>query len=435
MASPSITTLPVVALRLFTLQRVSLWRLPGDPRALVSLWFGAYLVIKLASPDRAYWYYELARPLAQLGLAVMAGLLAAGLLGKAGDALRFAFGFLLITAIGLLCQAALFQLAPDDDLWGDYLVPALAVIAAVRFAVSSSGWHLPADKVRAGLAAALVLAAALGWRQGENALIRYAAEREGPPRPPDIDAEQLWTAQPGLLSAALARLPERAGPAPKTFVVGVAAGGMQRIFGREAGKAGSVLAGRFGPGSAAAVLSNSADDLKRLPMANRTNLAAVLGEIGRRADPRRDLVVLYLASHGSRDAELSTGLPDYTRLQPITADFLADALRKAGIGRRMVVVSACYSGSWIKPLASPDTILLTASAADRTSFGCDDERDTTVFGEAFVRHAAERGISLQDAFAAMRADINAQEAKSSGARSLPQSSVGANMQSLWTAPD
>ncbi|OYU34876.1 C13 family peptidase [Novosphingobium sp. PASSN1] len=435
MASPSIRTLSGTAVRLLTLQRVSLWRVPGDPRALASLWLGAYLAIKLASPDRAYWYYELARPLAQLGLAVMAGLLAAGLLGKAADALRFAFGFVLITAIGLLCQAAFFQLAPDDDLWADYLVPALAVIAAVRFAVSSSGWHLPADKARASLAAALVLTAALGWRQGESALIRYAAEREDTPRPTEIDAEQLWIAQPALLSAALARLPERTGAGPRTYVVGVAAGGMQRIFGREAAKAGAVLAERFGPGSGAAVLSNSADDLSRLPLANRTNLAAVLGEIGRRADPQRDLVVLYLASHGSRDGALSTDLPGYTRLQPITARFLADALRKAKIGRRMVVVSACYSGSWIKPLASPETILLTASAADRTSFGCDDKRDTTVFGEAFIRRAGTRGTSLEDAFAAVRADVNEEEASSADARSLPQSQIGANMQALWTAQE
>ncbi len=438
MTNPSIRTLPGAAVRLLTLQRVSLWRLPGDPRAVAVLWLGAYLAIKLASPDRAYWYYELARPLAQLGLAVVAGLLAAGLLGKGGDALRFAFGFLLITATALLLQAALDQLAGEawsDDPGRDFFVCAWGMIAAVRLVATASGWHLPADKVWASLAAVLVLAASLGWRQGESALIRYAAEREDTPRPPDIDAEQLWTAQPALVSAALAKLPAPGSTAPRTYVVGVAAGGMQRIFGREAAKAGAALAGRFGPGSGAAVLSNSADDLSRLALANRTNLAAVLGEIGRRADPQRDLVVLYLASHGSRDSELSTTLPDYTRLQPITASFLADALRTARIGRRVIVVSACYSGSWIKPLAAPDAILFTASAADRTSFGCDDKRDTTVFGEAFIHRTGERGISLEDAFASVRADVNEEEAKSGTARSLPQSFIGTNMQALWSGRD
>lgn len=438
MVNPSIRSLPGVAVRLLTLQRVSLRQLPGDPRAVAVLWLGAYLAIKLVSPDRAYWYYELARPLAQLGLSVMAGLLAAGLLGKNGDALRFAFGLLLITATGLLLQAAYDQLVPEDwpdDPLRDLLLPAWGVIAAVRLVVASSGWSRTAEMVRVGLATALILAASLAWRQGESALIRYAAERKGTPRPPEIDAEQLWTTQPALLSAALARLPERAAAAPRTYVVGVAAGGMQRIFGREVAKAGDVLRERFGSASDVAILSNSTDDLSRLPMANRINLTAVLGEIGRRAHPQRDLVVLYLASHGSREGELSTGLPDYTRLQPITARILADALRNARIGRRMVVVSACYSGSWIKPLASPDAILLTASAAERNSFGCDDQRDTTVFGEAFIRRMGEHGTSLQGAFASVRADVNEEEAKSGEARSLPQSYVGTNMQALWSGRD
>ncbi len=424
--------------RLLTLRQVSLWRFPCEPRAVALLWLGAYLALKLASPDREMWYYDLARPLAQLGLAVLAGLLAASILGKSGDALRFVFAFLLIALTCLLLQTALYQLAPDnwlEDPWQTLIFPMWGVILAVRFVLTASGWNRAADKLRAGVAVALVLGMSLAWTDWERALFQYAAAHEDRPRPPELDAEKLWTVQPALLSAAMARLPKSADPAPRTYVLGVAAGGMQRIFGREAAKAGAALAARFGPNSGVVVLSNSEDDMLRLPIANRSNLAAMLDEIGRRADPQRDLVVLYLASHGSRDAILSTGLPDYTPLQPISADFLASALRHAGIGRRIVVVSACYAGSWIKPLASSDAILLTASAANRTSFGCDDQRDTTVFGGAFIRRTGAHSISLEDAFASVRADVNEEEAKSSGARSLPQSFVGAKMQALWTARD
>lgn len=210
---------------------------------------------------------------------------------------------------------------------------------------------------------------------------------------------------------------------------------MQRIFGREVAQAGIALAQRFGPIGAAVILSNSSEDLTRLPMANRSNLAALLDEVGRRADPQRDLVVVYLASHGSREGELSTNLPDYTRLKPISADYLAGALRHAGIGRHIVVVSACYSGSWIKPLAAPDAIVLTASAADRTSFGCDDKRDTTVFGETFIRHIGSHGSSLKDAFAGMQSDIAKDETSDARTPSQPQSEVGSGMQALWTGRD
>ncbi len=424
--------------RLLTLRQISLWRLPCEPRAVSLLWLGGYLILKLASPNREMWYYDLAQPLAQLGLAVVAGLLAASILGKGGDALRFVFAFLLIALVCLLLQTALDQLASDggpDSPSQTLIVPAFGVIAAVRFVSTASGWNRVSDKLRAAVAVSLVLAASLAWNEGERALFHYAAAHEDRPRLPDFDAEELWTAQPALVSTALAHLPAADDRAPRTFIVGVAAGGMQRLFGREVSKASGALAGRFGAGSGAAVLSNSEADIMRLPLANRTNLGAVLDEIGGRADPKRDLVVLYLASHGSRDGELSTGLPDYTRLQPVNADFLAEALHKARVGRRMIVVSACYSGSWIKPLASPDTILMTASAADRTSFGCEDKRDTTLFGEAFIRHMGGRGVSLQDAFARVRADIDKDETAGGNTHSLPQSFVGPNMQTLWIKRD
>lgn len=420
------------------MRQVSLWRLPGEPRAAALLWLGGYLILKLASPNREMWYYDLAQPLAQLGLVVVAGLLAATILGKSGDALRFVFAFLMIAFACLLLQTALDQLASDDGPGSPsqtLIVQTYGVIAAVRFVSTASGWNRVADKLRAAVVVALIMAASLAWNEGERALFRYAAAHQDRPSLPEFDAEELWTAQPALLSTALAQLPAGGDRAPRTFIVGVAAGGMQRLFGREVAKASVALTGRFGSGSGAAVLSNSEDDVMRLPLANRTNLGAVLEEIGRRADPKRDLVVLYLASHGSREAKLSTGLSDYTRLQPISADFLADALRKAQIGRRMIVVSACYSGSWIKPLASPDTILMTASAADRTSFGCDDKRDTTVFGEAFIHRMGELGVSLQDAFARARSDIDKVERAGGDTPSLPQSYVGPNMQAVWTARD
>lgn len=438
MASAPAPLLFNATVRLLTLRQVSLWRMPAEPRAVGSLWLGAYLALKLASPDREMWYYDLARPLAQLGLAVVAGLFAAGLLRKAGDALRFVFAFLLITTAALLLQALFYALTLDygiDAQVPRLLITAFGLILAVRFVWTASAWNQRGDKLRAALAAAVVLSAALAWTDGERALMIYAVQNEERPDLPDIDTEALWTAQPARLAAELAKLPEGSSPASRTFVIGVAAGGRQRIFGREVAKAGAALASRFGAEGRGAILSNSADDVIRLPMANRTNLAALLDEVGRRADPQRDLVVLYLASHGSRDGVLSTSLPDYTRLQPISADYLASALRHAAIGRRIVVVSACYSGSWIKPLASPDTIVLTASAADRTSFGCDDKRDTTEFGEAFIQSLGARGTTLRDAFEATRRDIDRSETAEERDHSLPQSHVGANMQALWTARD
>lgn len=98
----------------------------------------------------------------------------------------------------------------------------------------------------------------------------------------------------------------------------------------------------------------------------------------------------------------------------------------------MIVVSACYSGTWIKPLASPDTIVITAAAADRTSFGCDDSRQYTVFGQAMIEGGLASGVSLEQAYAQLRRDVEREEAAQGATPSLPQVFVGERMRDVWT---
>jgi hypothetical protein len=91
------------------------------------------------------------------------------------------------------------------------------------------------------------------------------------------------------------------------------------------------------------------------------------------------------------------------------------------------VISACYAGGFIEPLKDPDTVLITAAAADRTSFGCSDDRDLTYFGEAFYRDALPRATSLQDAFQLARAAIATREQAEHVTASDPQAYFGARI--------
>jgi hypothetical protein len=63
----------------------------------------------------------------------------------------------------------------------------------------------------------------------------------------------------------------------------------------------------------------------------------------------------------------------------------------------VIVISACYSGSFIPALQSPETLIITASAADKTSFGC-NEADYTYFGRAFFDLAMREQSSMKKAF-------------------------------------
>jgi hypothetical protein len=96
-------------------------------------------------------------------------------------------------------------------------------------------------------------------------------------------------------------------------------------------------------------------------------------------------------------------------LKDLGASDLAAALQESGIKWRVIVISACHAGSFIDELRNPNTMVITASAGDKTSFGCSDERDLTYFGEAFYRDALPDAKSLRDAFETAKAAIGARE--------------------------
>src|SRR4029078_13680946 len=96
-------------------------------------------------------------------------------------------------------------------------------------------------------------------------------------------------------------------------------------------------------------------------------------------------------------------------------------LTRPAIRWRVIVISACYAGSFIKPLADDHTILITAAAKNRPSFGCGADSALTYFGEAFYRDALPDAPSLRQAFEVAKLDVSARE-KAEGERpSNPQS--------------
>jgi len=244
---------------------------------------------------------------------------------------------------------------------------------------------------------------------------------------------QLWQAQSQLMANELGTLQPRVAGRTNVYAIAVAGQGAMQLFSREARLALQVAAGRFGGDYRGGVLlSNVLPDLPSHPWATQASVEAAARGIGQRIDPERDLVVVYLTSHGSPDAWISTSLPNNTAFPPISSTSLAAALSQAGIKRRVVIISACFSASWIPALASDDTIVITAAAKDRTSFGCDDSRYLTYFGEAFLEGPLARGASLREAFETARGKVAKWEANEQFIPSMPQASIGQNLRALWT---
>jgi hypothetical protein len=136
-------------------------------------------------------------------------------------------------------------------------------------------------------------------------------------------------------------------------------------------------------------------------------------------NPDRDILFLALSSHGSSDPLLSVSNGSLD-LQQLTGEKLSEALEASGIKRRIIVISACHAGAFIPDLQNPNTIIITAAAAEKTSFGCSDDRDLTYFGEAFYRDALPKALTLQDAFTQAKAAIALRETQEHQKTSDPQ---------------
>lgn len=206
--------------------------------------------------------------------------------------------------------------------------------------------------------------------------------------------EQGLLNQGRLLEQALAAVPPSTA-AIELYSLALAGDGKQSVFMREADYVTGMLASRFGA-IGQITLANHRDHLADRAMASRETLSRSVQTLAARSGPE-DLVFIYLTSHGTSEHEL---VLDQPRLQlgDLPADELAAVLAPLKGRDKVVVISACYSGGFIPALRDEKTLIMTASRADRVSFGCSEEADFTYFGDALFAQALNQTDDLQQAF-------------------------------------
>ncbi len=246
-----------------------------------------------------------------------------------------------------------------------------------------------------------------------------------------VDREQLLFDQPARIDAQIARMSAPPADAAAVYFVGFAGFGAQRVFAEEIHTAASVVGKRYESSERQLLLVNDRRDEETLPYATAPALRYGLAQIGKRMDRERDVLFLALSSHGSEDATLSVSNEAFY-WNDLSGVELREMLDESGIQWRVIVISACHAGSFIEHLKDERTIVLTAAAKDRTSFGCSDDRDLTYFGEAFYRDALPSAANLRAAFDAARTAIGARETQEDVSRSDPQADFGALMERKLT---
>jgi len=249
-----------------------------------------------------------------------------------------------------------------------------------------------------------------------------------------INIEDIFYSQSDLIKQETDRLlPERAGQTDLYFL-GFAGDADEDVFMNEAMLAKKLFDDQFDTSERSILLINNDKTVMDLPLANAHNLESAVMALAETMNPTEDILFLMLSSHGSEDHKLAV---DYSPLgmNDIGPGEIKTILDNAGIKWRVIVISACYSGGFIEPLIDENTLIMTAADKDRHSFGCGHDGDYTYFGEAlFGKHLKlERDFST--AFNAAKKDIEAREKEESVDSSMPQISIGENIEkqlSLFT---
>jgi hypothetical protein len=161
-------------------------------------------------------------------------------------------------------------------------------------------------------------------------------------------------------------------------------------------------------------------------------VAAALSGIAADAGPD-DVVLVYVSTHGAPG--LLGRSANGEELEPIDPGDLRAWLAPLRNHDTVLILSACFSGSFIPALQAPHRIIFTAARPDRTSFGCQAGAEHTVFGDALLRALRPARESLRTIVAATRATVTARErALRVDLPSQPQLSVGAAVTRLYDAP-
>jgi hypothetical protein len=363
----------------------------------------------------------------------------ARLAGRTDETLRLLTAFLSL-AIPIELTASIFgpaigaRVAAFGVRWSEARLPdrfaalwvALAsVVAAVRMLRVPARRWLPATLL--GLA---VVGLPLGVVYREDALWEPAFDAS---RAAELQRlatalreEDVFYLQPKLLEQQLGALQRGRPGIVDLYFVGVAGYAEQDVFMKEVHSVARLFAERFDTNGRSLMLINNPATVRETPVASPTSLRLALQRVGEVMDRDEDILFLFITSHGSKDHRTSF---DFSPMHFTTLDpgRLKEMLDAADIRRRVVVVSTCYSGAFVDALKDDRTLVISASAPDRNSFGCSNEADFTFFGKAYFDEALRNTYSFVEAFDIAKETIAARERNVHYAGSEPMMSAGAEI--------
>ncbi len=326
--------------------------------------------------------------------------------------------------VAILVSLFPYDFATNNDLrWPLVLLLTYCVFIVVR--CINVAFYRPRLTTHLVTLAVLVLVATHSWKRYYFPAVFDSYNPSEYDDGPSVDIEHTLYQQYGLLDQQLQHV-RPSEPGTDHFFLGFGGSDRQTVFETETLFAHELINTLYQTSERSLVLFNNVDKLDQQAIANTYNLKYAIEGIGRKMDPAEDVLIMLLTSHGDEDATLAVEL-EYLNLKTLDAKELGTALDEASIKWRVLIISACYSGSFIDELENENTLIITAASAQQSSFGCSSERELTVFGEAFFKHGLSESTNWVTAFIEAEKKIRAWESSQELPYSNPQIRVGHNI--------
>lgn len=247
-------------------------------------------------------------------------------------------------------------------------------------------------------------------------------------------SQQTFEDQQALWSAKVAELRAQRPDVADVYGLVFSPYASQDVFLRESTMVNRLLEDRFDASGRTIHLLNHGGSTKTHLWATTQNLQRAVEALAKLMDKEKDILVVYLTSHGGSDFKL-TAAHWPLEIEPLTPQELRSMLDKAGIIHRVVAVSACYAGGWADVLANEHTLVMTAADATHTSYGCGARSDLTYFGRAVFDEQLRKTHSFEQAFNLAVPIIKQREidADKTDGFSNPQIRIGTHIRPLLNA--
>lgn len=362
----------------------------------------------------------------KLLIALLVSFVFAKLTGNRGDLLKILVITYCVLPFFYLISFTLLTYLPETFLAAGYIL-FIAWALAVCFYIALQ--LLAGNKPKAALITLLWLSASYPlanlsfsfWYEGYDDGGELAAHADDARY--DVNQEYVYYSQYRLLNNALDPIKPGVAGINDLFFVGFGADSTQDVFMREIDHVQRVMTERLGVSGRSVALVNNLKTLDTTPLASSTNLRIALQHIGSKMNRDEDVVLLYLTSHGSMNHELAVEMWPLD-LNYIRPEDIRTYLDDAGIHWRIILISACYSGGFIEALQNEHSLIFTAAASDKASFGCANENEYTYFGEALFKNMDDKPYQFVEHFVQAMEKVRQRELHENLIPSEPQLFIG-----------